>query len=65
MPRTCPICKKPEAPEFEPFCSRRCSDVDLGKWLGDGYAIAGEPLEDLPLDPSDPLSRGGRDPDTD
>ena len=42
---TCPICKRPSAPEFKPFCSARCKDRDLLKWLGDGYAIPGEPLD--------------------
>ena len=37
----CPICKAPTVQEFRPFCSRRCSDVDLSRWLGGSYAIAG------------------------
>ena len=36
---TCPICKRPEEPEFRPFCSKRCADVDLAKWLTGAYAI--------------------------
>ncbi|MEY4697049.1 MAG: hypothetical protein RIT14_1477 [Pseudomonadota bacterium] len=35
----CPICKKPTVAEYRPFCSRRCADVDLGRWLTGGYAI--------------------------
>jgi endogenous inhibitor of DNA gyrase (YacG/DUF329 family) len=35
----CPICGKPTAAEFRPFCSRRCADVDLHRWLGGVYAI--------------------------
>lgn len=36
----CPICKKnPAEPAFRPFCSKRCADVDLGRWLTGGYAI--------------------------
>ena len=38
----CPICGKPRHEEFRPFCSDRCRDRDLAKWLGDGYAIPGE-----------------------
>jgi endogenous inhibitor of DNA gyrase (YacG/DUF329 family) len=39
----CPICGKPSAPDFRPFCSRRCADVDLQRWLSGRYAIpAGE-----------------------
>jgi len=45
---TCPICKK-EAPwdgnEFRPFCSKRCSLIDLGKWASNEYCIAGEKKE--------------------
>ncbi|TCP39254.1 DNA gyrase inhibitor YacG [Rhodovulum marinum] len=44
---TCPICKKPADPAYRPFCSRRCADVDLGKWLGGSYAIPAEAPEDL------------------
>jgi endogenous inhibitor of DNA gyrase (YacG/DUF329 family) len=36
---TCPICGKPTAPDYRPFCSRRCADVDLGRWLTEGYRI--------------------------
>jgi len=39
--KTCPICKKPTAAEFTPFCSKRCSDVDLGNWFGGRYVIPG------------------------
>ncbi len=42
----CPICKKPTLTDFRPFCSRRCIDVDLGKWLTGGYAIPAPELED-------------------
>jgi hypothetical protein len=37
----CPICKRPAEQAFRPFCSARCRDVDLSRWLGGGYAIAG------------------------
>jgi len=29
----CPICGKPAAPEHRPFCSVRCADLDLHRWL--------------------------------
>lgn len=35
----CPICRRETVAEFRPFCSRRCADVDLGRWLGGVYAI--------------------------
>ena len=36
---TCPICSKPAQVSSRPFCSRRCADIDLGRWLGGNYAI--------------------------
>jgi uncharacterized protein len=35
----CPICGKPAVAEFRPFCSRRCADVDLNRWLSGVYAV--------------------------
>ncbi len=42
-PRKCPICGKPRNPDHAPFCSTRCKDRDLLKWLDDGYALPGPP----------------------
>lgn len=36
----CPICEKEAAKGYRPFCSRRCADVDLGKWLNGSYRVA-------------------------
>ena len=36
---SCPICAKETDAKYRPFCSRRCADVDLGKWLTGSYAI--------------------------
>ncbi|WP_305970896.1 MULTISPECIES: DNA gyrase inhibitor YacG [unclassified Mameliella] len=44
---SCPICSKTTDPEYRPFCSKRCADVDLAKWLGGGYAIPSEDPEDM------------------
>ena len=41
----CPICAKPTVQTYRPFCSKRCADLDLGKWLGEGYRI---PTEEVP-----------------
>jgi hypothetical protein len=35
----CPICRRPADADYRPFCSRRCSDVDLQKWFAGSYAI--------------------------
>ncbi len=37
--KPCPICGKPRDPRFVPFCSRRCADVDLHRWLTGAYAV--------------------------
>jgi endogenous inhibitor of DNA gyrase (YacG/DUF329 family) len=42
----CPICKKPAVVEFRPFCSKRCADVDLNRWLSGVYAVPGREEED-------------------
>ncbi|MBV9829853.1 MAG: DNA gyrase inhibitor YacG [Alphaproteobacteria bacterium] len=47
---TCPTCGKPSVPRYRPFCSGRCSDIDLGRWLKESYRV--ETDED-PADPSE------------
>ena len=37
--KVCPICSKPVEPVFKPFCSKRCADVDLNRWLSGVYAV--------------------------
>lgn len=37
----CPICKRLGDQHYRPFCSRRCADLDLARWLGGNYAVAG------------------------
>jgi endogenous inhibitor of DNA gyrase (YacG/DUF329 family) len=44
--RRCPICQKPAAEGFRPFCSKRCADVDLNRWLSGAYVVAGAPEDD-------------------
>jgi len=51
----CPICGKPGTAGFVPFCSKRCADIDLGRWLKGGYAIPGGPATPEP----------GKNPDDD
>ena len=40
-PRPCPVCKAMSVKKYHPFCSPRCADIDLGRWLGGRYAIPG------------------------
>ncbi len=42
----CPICGKPRSEQFRPFCSKRCADVDLNRWLTGVYAVPGKEEED-------------------
>jgi endogenous inhibitor of DNA gyrase (YacG/DUF329 family) len=42
----CVICKKPSDPAYSPFCSKRCADVDLQRWLTGGYVIPGVDPDD-------------------
>ena len=44
--RRCPICGKPAVAEFRAFCSRRCADVDLNRWLSGVYAVPGKADEE-------------------
>jgi endogenous inhibitor of DNA gyrase (YacG/DUF329 family) len=51
--KKCPICNKPETKEYTPFCSKRCADLDLARWLGGGYRIPTEEPpdgDDWPMD---------------
>lgn len=42
----CPICARETDARYRPFCSRRCADVDLGKWLTGSYAIPAAATDD-------------------
>jgi endogenous inhibitor of DNA gyrase (YacG/DUF329 family) len=44
---TCPICQRKTDTTYRPFCSRRCADVDLGKWFAGDYALASTDPADL------------------
>ena len=44
--RPCPECGKPSARETYPFCSVRCKEIDLNRWLSGRYVIPGPPEEE-------------------
>jgi hypothetical protein len=44
--RACPICGKAVDEAFKPFCSKRCADIDLNRWLSGVYAIPVKEDED-------------------
>ncbi len=35
----CPLCGKARSADYVPFCSLRCANIDLGRWLNESYAI--------------------------
>ncbi|MFZ0602361.1 MAG: DNA gyrase inhibitor YacG [Roseiarcus sp.] len=53
--RACPVCGKPRSEAYDPFCSKRCADVDLHRWLKGSYVIPGAKAE------PDPGDEGGND----
>ncbi|WP_226621818.1 DNA gyrase inhibitor YacG [Alloyangia pacifica] len=44
---SCPICAKPTDEKYRPFCSKRCADVDLAKWMSGSYAVPSEDPQDV------------------
>ena len=44
--KPCPICGKPREPKYAPFCSRRCAEIDLGRWLKGSYVIPGREADE-------------------
>ena len=48
--RKCPICGKPAVEASRPFCSERCRDVDLNRWLSGSYVVPGRPEADEDAD---------------
>ncbi len=54
----CPLCGRPPEERYRPFCSKRCADIDLGRWLGGGYRIASDETPE-----NAPAQEGGGDED--
>ncbi len=47
--KPCPVCGRPADPRARPFCSARCADIDLHRWLGGVYRIEEAADEAVPL----------------
>ena len=47
-PPRCPICGKPASERHRPFCSTRCTNIDLGRWLDGNYRVATDETPDTP-----------------
>jgi uncharacterized protein len=61
MKSKCPVCGQAEQDAYRPFCSKRCADVDLHRWLSGGYVIAGRPDEEEDSPGSEPPRDGGEE----
>lgn len=44
---SCPICGESTAPDYRPFCSKRCADRDLARWFNGSYAVPSADPEDI------------------
>jgi endogenous inhibitor of DNA gyrase (YacG/DUF329 family) len=56
--RECPICGGPAAARYRPFCSARCADIDLARWLNENYRVPGETSErQMEPDDADPTDK--------
>ena len=47
---SCPICGEDTVITFRPFCSKRCADIDLAKWLNGSYAVPSQREEGIDTD---------------
>ncbi|MDB5393721.1 MAG: hypothetical protein JWM91_1227 [Rhodospirillales bacterium] len=56
--KKCPVCGKPAEIEFRPFCSKRCADVDLGRWFNESYVVP------EPIDPETVIADDGEGDET-
>ena len=63
--RPCPICGKPSSQEHHPFCSKRCADIDLNRWLSGAYVIPVKPEEDEMAADPDVVPPGDADDEND
>lgn len=44
--KPCPLCGAPASARYRPFCSERCANLDLSRWLKGVYVIEGAPEPD-------------------
>ena len=52
MLNNCPGCQKSAVEKFRPFCSKRCAEIDLGRWLGEKYTV---PTNEAPQEVSNTI----------
>ena len=54
---TCPICARETEAKFRPFCSKRCADVDLARWVNGSYAVPSEREDEIDVDVGQEITR--------
>jgi endogenous inhibitor of DNA gyrase (YacG/DUF329 family) len=54
---TCPICARETEAKFRPFCSKRCADVDLARWVNGSYAVPSEREDEIDVDVDQEITR--------
>ncbi|MEE8122848.1 MAG: DNA gyrase inhibitor YacG [Alphaproteobacteria bacterium] len=59
--KRCPICGRPARRAYRPFCSSRCADVDLGRWLEGRYRIPAEEPPDGRDEPAKEVVAGSEE----
>ena len=52
LARRCPICGRPQMEKFKPFCSKKCADIDLARWLSGRYAIPAQESDEADSEPT-------------
>ena len=52
----CPVCGRSIGARYRPFCSKRCADVDLGRWFKEGYRV---PTDEIPAESEGPDDGSG------
>lgn len=52
-PKLCAMCDKHAEADYRPFCSKRCADLDLHRWLTGAYAVPGEEDESASISQDD------------
>ncbi|EPX86257.1 Uncharacterized protein putative in bacteria [Rubellimicrobium thermophilum DSM 16684] len=60
---SCPICGRPAVQRYRPFCSARCADVDLARWLRGDYRLPGSAVDEEAERPSGEIPSAGREDD--
>ncbi|CAI3948895.1 Endogenous inhibitor of DNA gyrase [Commensalibacter communis] len=59
----CPICKKNIVPDYTPFCSKRCANIDLSRWFSGDYRLSSEPRDEDEMEELENSLKERLDPD--